>query len=142
MKAIDSQISEIKSQTSPHLDGKRETVNFLGNGAFGVVNEIITKDAFACKVIDLKKFMADLDNRQELCDQLSCAFSEFQIMKKNLHNVVRSYQCHFDENNKLFSYTMDLMKGGDLGTLIKKKSLPFNEYYKLFQDILTGKPSK
>jgi serine/threonine protein kinase len=110
----------------------------LGIGAFGIVRQIISKETFALKQIDFNKLMDDLDDEEELHEQLSCAFSEFQIMKKNLPNVVRSYQYHFDKEENIFSFTMDLMKGKDLGTLIQKKSIPFEQFYKLFQDIVTG----
>jgi serine/threonine protein kinase len=132
-------IDAIIDRSSPSLSEKNiEKGEVLGNGAFGIVRQIISKETFALKQIDFNKLMDDLDDEEELHEQLSCAFSEFQIMKKNLPNVVRSYQYHFDKEENIFSFTMDLMKGKDLGTLIQKKSIPFEQFYKLFQDIVTG----
>ena len=36
---------------------------------------------------DLKKLVDDLQDEDELCEHLSSAFFEFQIMKKNISNV-------------------------------------------------------
>ena len=131
-------IEAIKAQCSPLLDGYGDYINNLGNGNFGIVNHIICKENFAHKLIHLKKCIKNLKSEEELLENLSCAFSEFQTMKKNIPNVVRSYQCHFDEAKMVFSFTMDLMRGGDLGTLIKNEILPFEKFYKIFQGVLTG----
>ena len=111
----------------------------MWNGAFGIVQQIISKENFALKQINLNKLVNDPADNNELYEELSSAFSEYQVMKKNHPNVVRSYQYHFDDKENVFSFTMDLMKGKDLATLILTKSIPFGEFYKLFQDIVTGK---
>ena len=113
-------INEIKAKCnqSPLLDGKGGLIKNLGFGSFGIVSHIISKENFAQKSINFKKNMKNLKSDEEILEHLSCAFSEYQIMKKNLPNVVRSYRCYFDETNMEFSFTMDLMRGGDLGTLI------------------------
>jgi serine/threonine protein kinase len=133
-----ARIDEIKAQCSPLLEGYGEFIENLGSGSFGTVNHVICKQNFAIKIIQLKKYMQNLGSETELLEQLSCAFSEYQVMKKNHPNIVRSYQCHFDEAKKVFSFTMDLMKGGDLDTRIKNGSIPFEEFYKMFKGIVTG----
>lgn len=133
-------INEIIAQSSPSLSDKNlEKGKSLGSGTLGDIKQIISKETFALKRIDLTKLVQDLDDEGELYERLSCAFSEFQIMRKNYPNVVRSYLCHFNPENYFFSFTMDLMRQGDLGSLIQKKSLPFERCYKLFKDLVTGK---
>ena len=137
--ATRSKIENIKAKCNPLLEGHGEYKRNLGNGSFGTVNHIICKENFAIKIIHLQKFIKDLKSEKELLEHLSSAFSEFQIMKKNIPNVVRSYQCHFDEDAKIFSFTMDLMKGGDLATLIKNGEIPFEKFYNIFRDVFTGR---
>jgi serine/threonine protein kinase len=133
-------IQSIIANSSTSLSEENiERGKWLGSGTFGVVQQIVSKETFAFKQIDLKKLVNDPADEKELYNELISAFSEFQIMKKNHQNVVRSYQYHFDKDDKIFSFTMDLMKGKDLGTLIQMKSIPFEDFYKLFQDIVTGK---
>ena len=111
--------------------------NFLGHGNFGAVHELDGK--LALKQINIKNLMDCSDDEEELLENLSGAFSEFQTMSKNLPNVVRSYKFHFDEEKKIFSFTMDLMEK-DLENLIsEKKGIPFEEFFKLFEDIVSGK---
>ena len=140
MQSFRARINAIAAKSSPSLsEGNIEPGIVLGSGTFGVVQQIKSKETFALKKIDLRKLVEDMDDEEELHEKLSCAFLEFQIMKKNIPNVVRSYQYHFDDKENVFSFSMDLMKGKDLGTLIQTKSIPFEDFYKLFQDMVTGK---
>jgi serine/threonine protein kinase len=138
MQSTRTRINEIKAQCSPLLDGYGKHISNLGSGSFGTVNHIICEENFALKIIHLKKNIKDMNSEEELLEHLSCAFFEYQVMRKNLPNVVRSYQCHFDEEKKVFSFTMDFMKKGDLETVIKNGRIPFDKFYKLFKGILTG----
>ena len=136
----DEEIHSIIKNSSPSLcEGSIRKLESLGYGSFGVVNHMVSEQSFALKQIDFKRQLESLDDKEALYDLLRSAFFEFQIMKKNLPNVVRSYQYNFDQKEKVFSFTMDIMKGKDLSTLIKERCLSFEEYFKLFKDILTGK---
>jgi serine/threonine protein kinase len=137
MDPLASILHSIKAKSSPYLEGTIERCKLLGNGSFGVVHEVVVKDRFALKEINIKSLMDNLDDDKELAENLSSSFSEFLIMNKNLKNVVGSHQCYYDEDSKIFSFTMDLMKG-DLHSLIKSGSIPFEKFYKIFQDIATG----
>jgi hypothetical protein len=137
-----AEMKTILKNSSPSLSQKNiEWKGNLGKGNFGVVQEIVSKKSFALKQIDLKNLVDKLSDEEELCEELSNAFSEFQIMRKNHPNVVRSYQYHFDNEKLIFSFTMDLMIE-DLGKLIQKRIIPFKEFYPLFQDIVTGKNTR
>ena len=111
----------------------------MGKGTYGIVQQIVSKENFALKQVNLNELVKDPADKNELYEELSGAFSEYQVMKKYHPNVVRSYQYHFDDKENVISFTMDLMKGKDLASLILTKSIPFGEFYKLFQDIVTGK---
>lgn len=141
MKTFENpKINAIIAKSSPSLSRNNiEIVEVLGSGNFGVVHEIVAKHTFALKHIYLKKLVDDLEDEDDLCEGLSCAYSEFDILRKNYPNVVRSYQCHFDKEKSIFSFTMDSMMQKDLGSLIQKKGIPFKEFYNIFQDIVTGK---
>ena len=47
------------------------------------VQQIVSKETFALKEIDLKPLIDNIDKEEELCEELTSAFSEFQIMKRN-----------------------------------------------------------
>lgn len=136
---MQSLLDKIKENSSPLLSEENlEKGKYLGHGAFGIVQEIFLKQKFALKQINIKKLLNNLKDEKALYENLSCAFFEFETMKKNINHVVRSHKCHYDEKNMIFSFTMDFMSGGDLGNLIKQGSLSFKEYYQLFQNIVTG----
>ena len=138
--SFQSRMKAIIAHSSPSLsDQNIERGKILGKGKFGVVQQIVSKETFALKQIDLKPLIDNIDKEEELCEELTSAFSEFQIMKRNYPNVVRSYQCHFDKEENVFSFTMDLMKGKDLGSRIQKNIIPFEKFYQFFQNIVTGK---
>lgn len=131
-------LTKIKANSSPVLSAENlEIGKFLGKGSFGVVNQIALKQQFALKQISIKALLNNSKDEDELYDHLSSAYFEFEIMKKNINHVVRSYQCNYDEKEKMFSFTMDLMSG-DLRSLIQDGNLPFKDYYKMFQNIVTG----
>ena len=118
---------------------KQEYVGYLGKGAIGVVNLVVNQEYFAYKQIDL---MIDLDEaknaEEDLNIKCSNALFEFELMKKNYPNVVRSHQYNYDEKKKIFSFTMDYMKNGDLSKFSEKEQISFKCYKEIFKDIVTG----
>ena len=136
MQPTDPRIKAILDHSDDSL-ANLKLGDHLGSGSFGSVYKIDEK--LAVKQINIKKLMDCSDDEEELYENLSCAFSEFQTMSKNLPNIVSSYRCHFDKGKKIFSFTMDLMEK-DLETLISdKKGIPFEQFYNLFEDIVSGK---
>ena len=109
----------------------------LGRGNYGSVNEVSMEIKMALKIIKLSDF-CETNDEKELDQALREAYNEFKIMNKNLSNVVRSYNYHYDERTKQFSFTMDLMKY-ELGVLIKENPFSFGDFYKIFVDITKGK---
>jgi hypothetical protein len=139
MESFQSRIKAILANLSPSFSEEiinLETTKPLGKGVFGTVYPVVAKEEIALKKIDFKEFMDVLTSEEELCEQLKSAYSKFQIMKKNIPNVIRSHQCHFDMNKFIFYYIMDLMIK-DMGRKIREKIIPFNDFYKLFRDIVT-----
>ena len=136
MEPIDPRIKAILDHSDTSL-ANLKLDEFLGGGSYGSVHKVdIEGKKFALKKI---KINDDTDNDEEIYENLSCAFSEFQIMNKNLPNVVRSYKYHLDVKKGMFSFTMDLMEK-DLGKLIsEKKGISFDHVYKLFEEIISGK---
>ena len=120
-------------------DGNLELGKYLGKGSLGVVNQLSTEQIFALKQINIKDLLYNPKDEEEEYLLLSCCYFEFEYMKKNINNVIRSYNCDYDEKEKVFTFTMDFFSGGDLGTVIEKESLTFEKYYKIFQNIVTGK---
>ena len=136
MQPTDPRVKAILDHSHDSL-AKLKLGEHLGSGNFGSVYKIDEK--LAVKQINIRRLMDNTDDEEELYEILSCAFSEFQTMSKNLPNIVSSYRCHFDKGKKIFSFTMDLMEK-DLETLIsEKKGIPPEQFYKLFEDIVSGK---
>ena len=109
----------------------------IASGAYGSVHKVQVTRNFAVKDIFLRGSSNDLES------ELKCAFSEYELMSKNLKNVVRSYEFLYDPKRKMFSYTMDLMDKSldshinDLNDL--KKPLSFDKAFPLLHNITTGK---
>ena len=101
--ALKLEIESIKKNSSPSLEeGKYKIVSFLGNGTFGGVHHIILKENFACKCIDLKKLVKNLQDEQEINEELLCAYSEYSLMRKYYPNVVGSHVYNYNEKTKIF----------------------------------------
>jgi serine/threonine protein kinase len=106
----------------------------IGRGAYGVVNKVQVTRNFAVKDIFLRGSSTELES------ELKCAFSEYELMSKNLKNVVRSYEFLYDPKRKMFSYTMDLMdKSLDSHINDLKNPLSFDKAFPLLHNITTGK---
>ena len=111
-----------------------------GHGSFGRVYKIKMKSSgqiLALKVIDIG------DKGQTL----ESAKMEYSILSKNLPNIVRSYDHHFDEKLSEYSYTMeyhpyDLTKYVNQYENLKKKPFTFDDFFPIFMDILRGKKGR
>ena len=109
----------------------------IASGAYGSVHKVQVTRNFAVKDIFLRGSSNDLES------ELKCAFSEYELMSKNLKNVVRSYEFQYDPKKRIFSYTMDLMENS-LDCHIKdlKNPLSFDKAFPLLHNITTGKKYK
>ena len=132
----------ILAKSSPLLEpGKYTFVKTLGKGGQATVIHIRIPNMgeFALKIYYLEQSMDDPNDEKELLQALNDVYLEYSLLNQNLPNVVRSYIYHFDESTKEFCFTMPLMKGGDLQTLIKKKGkMLYEPFLKLFQEVVTG----
>ena len=108
--------------------------DIIDHGNYGIVSKVQVTRNFALKDIKLGRFSSDIES------ELKCVFSEFQVMNKNLKNVVRSYDFLYDPRKKMFSYTMDLMdKTLDSHIRDLKNPLSFENAFPLLHNITTGK---
>ncbi len=125
-------IESLVENSSPFLTNLNR--DLIDRGAYGIVSRVQATRNFALKDIFLGKSSSDLES------ELKCAFSEYQVMSRNLKNVVRSYDYLYDPKKKMFSYTMDLMdKSLDSHIRSLKNPLTFDEAFPLLHNITTGK---
>lgn len=133
---------EILAKSSPLLEkGKYNFLGALGTGGQATVLEILIPNVgeFALKIYNIGKSMIDPNDEKELLEALNEVYLEYSLLNQELPNVVRSHLYNFDEKKKEFCFTMSLMRGGDLSTLIKTKgSMVYGDFLKLFEDVVTG----
>ena len=130
---------KIRAESSSFLHPDKVTIiKNLGGGTYGIVSEILLKYKMTLKQIDLKK---NSELRDEMENELKNVYQEFSIMRKHLRNVVRSHHFFYDEEEKTFSFTMDYIEGKNLRKHIESQSypLPYEKFYPLFENIITGK---
>lgn len=133
--------------SSPLLssDENYELKHMLGNGAYGVVNKIITKiddlplkkkarQEYALKQINLRRFK--MEERQQ---QLEDAKQEYNVLKRKLDHIVPAYGSYHDRVNDSFIFSMEIFPK-NLKTLMEMESgkFSFEQYIPIFQDIITG----
>lgn len=137
MSIVSENKESIKRLSSPLLEfSKVKWGRPLGRGSYGLVNEVFVEQKFALKTIVLKD-LCETNDEAELDQALNEAYNEFKIMNKHLTNVVRSYEFNYDEKNKKFSFTMDLMEN-DLENMVNEKPFSFKEFQEIFIDITKG----
>ena len=125
-------IESLVDNSAPLLTNLNRDI--IGSGAYGIVSKAQIMRNFAVKDIYLGQSSSDLE-----CE-LKRAFREYEVMSKNLKNVVRSYEFLYDPSKKMFSYTMDLMeKSLDFHIKDLKNPLSFDKAFPLLQNITTGK---
>ena len=95
-------IQSLVDNSSPFLTNLNR--DLIDHGTYGIVSKVQVTKNFALKDIKLGRFSSDIES------ELKCAFNEYEVMSKNLKNVVRSYEFQYDPKKRIFSYTMDLME--------------------------------
>jgi serine/threonine protein kinase len=125
--------------TSPQLKSSSSYTNQknIGSGSFGIVSRIRVEEngkVYALKELHLKK----LTNKALREEALKEAINEYNLLKKEIKNVVKSYGSHYDEQDKVFKFSMEyfphnLSEYVDInGCLTPKQYLP------LFLDMVEG----
>jgi serine/threonine protein kinase len=129
--------------SSPQLASKNnyEVVKTLGKGAYGVVNLIQVKEDK--EYYALKEVCVQEENIQEEVALLRATKAEYELLKKKIPNILKSFGSHYDKEEKKFMFSTELMKM-DLAQLMRKKweengYLSFDCFKRLFTDILNGK---
>lgn len=133
-------LKTIISNSNPDLNPKnlgKDASNIIGIGNFGVVQKVYLKKPYALKTVDLNDIA---DTEEELAQELQSVYSEYEKLRNDLPNVVRSYDYFYDDQKKTFSFSMDYIDGISLNNFMDKrtKSLPFEEFIPIFKDIVTG----
>ena len=124
--------------SSPQLKSTKnfEITEIIDSGNFGTVYTITIhedKKAYAIKQINLKKF-----DENERPAALADAKMEYNLLKKGIPNVLRSFGSFYDANAEVFKFSTECMKM-NLSQFIKDKgNLSFNEFIPIFSDILSG----
>ncbi len=126
--------------TSPQLksDQNYTILKHLGGGAFGTVYKIRVHEDN--KEYALKNIML---NQTEALDE---AEKEYELLRKGIPNVLKSFGHNHDEPNKIFLFSTELMEKtlqGYIKDYIKenKGPLPFKKFIPIFKNIITGRIS-
>ena len=119
-------------ESSPYIDEIKQKTT-INHGAFGIVSRVEARRVFAMKEIKVDRPRCDID------EELKGAYGEYESMKKNLSNVVRSYDFKYDPSSPYFFYTMDMMEM-DLDTFVSKQKSPlsFEKVLSLLINITNG----
>ena len=124
--------------SSPQLKSENnyKIEKFIDAGNFGAVLKIsINEDqkVYALKQINLMKHTAK-DRPAALLD----AQNEYQLLRKGIPNVLRSFGSYHDTNDQVFRFSTEF-KEMNLAQFINKNGpLPFERFIPIFQDILSG----
>ncbi len=113
-----------------------DIVNTIGLGSKGKVLHISLPNEgdFALKIIKLKA-----NDKENLLNELNEIYLNYQLLKQARPNILKSYLYFFDERSNEFSFTMSLMKGGDLLSQIKRNgSMSFELFFDIFQGVVSG----
>ena len=118
--------------TSPQLKNRSnyEIIDPLGGGAFGTVYKIkIHEDQkiFALKNVELTR-----------PDALAEAKMEYDLLRKGIPNVLKSFGS-YHEPNKKFIFSTELMETTLENHIQGKGPLSFGQFAPMFKDILRGK---
>ena len=125
--------------SSPLLSSdKNYDEKFIDAGTYGAVFKITSKSdnsTYAMKRIDLTKFI-EISERQEAFDD---AKKEYNLYKKNIPNVLRSYGSHYDQTEEVYRFSIDLMEMNLYDFILTNGALTFENFIPIFTDILSGK---
>ena len=124
--------------SSPQLNSaKNYTIEeIVDAGNFGAVYKVLVHEdqkRYAVKQINIEKYSES--DRQNALNE---AKIEYNLLKKGIPNVLKSFGSNYDSNKEIFRFSMELMEM-NLAQYIKgKKNLSFEEFSPIFSDILTG----
>jgi serine/threonine protein kinase len=118
--------------TSTQLKNRQNyyILDHLGGGAFGTVYKIRIKEdskEYALKNVDLKQ-PGDLD----------LAKKEYNLLRIGIPNVVKSFGSFYNEENKKFIFSTELMERNLENFILDKGPLPFKKFIPIFMNIITG----
>lgn len=128
--------------TSIQLESEKnyEIIELLGAGNFGTVLKIQVKEDK--KIYALKKiFIKDIN----IGIYLKNANIEFELLTRNIPNVLKGYGCYYDEKKKCFNFTTELMSWNLeswIENIYLEGDLKFYRFRELFTDILNGRLMK
>ncbi len=110
---------------------------FIKGGAYGAVFKITSKKdkkIYAMKQIHLK----DIPSANK-ANALKDAMNEYNLYKREIPNVLRSYGSHYDQSEEIYRFSVDLMQK-DLSRFINENGpLSFEKFAPIFSDIIQGK---
>ncbi len=124
--------------SSPQLksDKNYKIEEFIDSGNFGgVFKTSMHEDQkfYALKQVNLVKH-AEKDRPAALSD----ARNEYQLLKKGIPNVLRSFGSYHDTNKQVFRFSTEFMEM-NLAQLIERNGpLPVKRFISIFHDILSG----
>ena len=125
--------------SSPQLKSTKnyEISRIIDSGNFGTVYTITVhedKKVYAVKQINIEKF-----DEKERPAALADAIMEYNLLKKGIPNVLRSFGSFYDANAEVFKFSTECMEM-NLAQFIKSKgSLSFIDFIPIFSDIVSGK---
>ncbi len=124
--------------SSPLLSSdKNYEEKFINSGTYGAVFKITSKQdqkTYAMKQIKLKNVP-----KPQRDEALNDAKNEYNLYKRNIPNVLRSYGSHFDKSAEVYRFSVDLMET-DLSSFIDDNgALSFENFAPIFSDIIKGK---
>lgn len=135
-------VQKIKEGSSPYLDPNPPSTQIewkqpISSGMHGPVVEVVVKQTFALKQIELAK-MCDSIDEEDLENALFEVHEAFLMMKKNLRNVARTYQYFYDEKRKKYLFTMEIFEN-NLCKYAYENSLLEKDFIPIFENIVEGK---
>ena len=110
---------------------------FIDAGASAAVFKITLKkdqSVYALKQINLGTFF---ENERQAA--LSDAQKEYQVLRKGIPNVLRSFGSHYDDKNLLFKFSTELMEQNLMKFIQSNGPLNFENFTPIFKDILLGR---
>ena len=111
---------------------------YINGGSYGAVFKITSKSdnsTYAMKQINLTKFLKTSERQEALED----AKKEYDLYKKKIPNVLRSYGSHYDKTQEVYRFSIDLMETNLYNFILKNGALTFETFIPIFTDILSGK---
>ena len=121
--------------TSPQLKTKKnfEIRKPIGNGGFGQVFKIVVhedKKVYALKYVNL--------NKENNLDALADAKMEYDLLRKGIPNVLKSYGSHHKPNKK-FIFSTELMEMTLQKYIEVNGQIDFGNFFPIFKNILNGR---